>query len=299
VRQFSSRNPPFAAKSWLRGFFLGLAAFGIVHVYDKCYNKSYKEKLSTAAARGWRSLVSLTRAGVHMRQFSRTELIVGRQGLEKLRASKIAVFGIGGVGSFAAEALARAGVGSLTLVDKDVIDETNINRQLHATFLTLGRPKVEAMKERILSINPEAEVAALQEVYSPATAERLFPSCADYIIDAIDAVAGKVDLAQRAWQNNIPIVSSMGAGNKLDPSRFALADIFSTSVDPLARVMRKKLRKAGVPALKVVFSEEEPRRPQREGGGGRGFPPGSISFVPSVAGLMLAGEVVRCILSEL
>lgn len=238
----------------------------------------------------------LTRAGIHVWQFFRTELIVGKRGLEKLRASKIAVFGIGGVGSFAVEALARAGVGSLTLVDKDVIDETNINRQLHATFLTLGRPKVEAMKERILSINPKAAVAVFQEVYSPDTAERLFPFGADYIIDAIDAVAGKADLAQRAWQNNIPILSSMGAGNKMDPSRFALADIFSTSVDPLARVMRKKLRKAGVPSLKVVFSTETPRRPQYEGGE-RGFPPGSISFVPSVAGLMLASEAVRDILS--
>jgi tRNA A37 threonylcarbamoyladenosine dehydratase len=207
-----------------------------------------------------------------MRQFSRTGLIVGRHGLQKLCASKIAVFGVGGVGSFAAEALARAGVGNLTLVDKDVIDETNINRQLHATFLTVGRPKVEVMRERILSINPAASVEIFQEVYSPATAARLFPAGADYIIDAIDAVAGKVDLAWRAWQSNVPIISSMGAGNKLDPSRFALADIFSTFMDPLARVMRKHLRKAGVPSLKVVFSTEPPRRPRRESGGEEGFP---------------------------
>jgi tRNA A37 threonylcarbamoyladenosine dehydratase len=232
-----------------------------------------------------------------MRQFSRTELIIGRHGLDKLCVSKVVVFGIGGVGSFAAEALARAGVGNLTLVDKDVIDVTNINRQLHATFLTLGRPKVEAMRERILSINPAAEVEIFQEVYSPATADRLFPANADYIIDAIDAVAGKVDLALRAWQNGIPIISSMGAGNKLDPSRFALADIFSTFMDPLARAMRKKLRQAGVPSLKVVFSTEPPRRPEREHSGEEGFPPGSISFVPAAAGLIIAGAAVRDILS--
>ncbi|MDR2005700.1 MAG: tRNA threonylcarbamoyladenosine dehydratase [Acidaminococcales bacterium] len=229
-----------------------------------------------------------------MRQFSRTELIIGKWGLEKLRVSKIAVFGVGGVGSFVAEALARAGVGGLTLVDKDVIEETNINRQLHATFLTVGRPKVDVMKERILSINPVAAVDVFQEVYAPETAERLFPAGADYIVDAIDDVAGKVDLALRAWQNNIPIISSMGAGNKMDPARFALADIYATSIDPLARVMRRKLRKAGVPALKVVFSAEPPHRVR---GAEQGSPPGSISFVPAAAGLIIAGEAVRDILS--
>jgi tRNA A37 threonylcarbamoyladenosine dehydratase len=234
--------------------------------------------------------------GVVLQQFSRTELIIGGEGLAKLRASKIAVFGIGGVGSFAVEALARAGVGNLTLVDKDVISVTNINRQLHATVLTVGRPKVEVMRERILAINPAAAVSVFQETYSPETAERLFPDAVDYIIDAIDAVRGKLDLALRAWQKDIPLISSMGAGNKLDPSRFVITDIFSTAIDPLARIMRKGLRKAGVPALKVVCSREPPQKPQRKYGDEDGRAPGSISFVPSVAGLLLAGEVVRHIL---
>jgi tRNA A37 threonylcarbamoyladenosine dehydratase len=231
-----------------------------------------------------------------LQQFSRTRFIIGQAGLDRLRASKVAVFGVGGVGSFAVEALARAGIGSLLLVDHDVVCQTNINRQLHATIHTIGQPKVKLMKERVLAINPCAQVEAVQEFYLPDTAERLFPKDADYIIDAIDNVAGKLSLARRAWENRTPIISAMGAGNKLDPLKFKVADIFSTSADPLARVMRKKLRAAGVPALKVVYSEELPCTPQWLPGDEQ--TPGSISFVPSAAGLILAAEAVRGLLEE-
>ena len=232
-----------------------------------------------------------------MQQFSRTKLIIGQAGLDRLRTSKVAVFGLGGVGSFAAEAIARVGVGRILLVDYDVVCLTNINRQLHATIETIGQPKVKLMKERILAINPDAQVEVLQERYLPDTAERLFPKDAHYIIDAIDDVPGKLSLAQKAWQTNTPIISAMGTGNKLDPLKFKVVDIFSTSTDPLARVMRKKLRAFGIPALKVVCSEEMPRVPQWLEGDKQ--LPGSISFVPPTVGLILAGEAVRGLLDEI
>ena len=242
--------------------------------------------------------------------FSRTELLIGPEGLARLQQSKVAIFGIGGVGSFTAEGLARAGVGKFVLVDNDTICLTNINRQIHATHSTVGVSKVVAMKERILAINPQAEVTTQQRFYLPQLADELIEGDYDYIVDAIDTVSAKIDLAVQAPARGIPIISSMGAGNKLDPTRFAVADIYQTSVCPLAKVMRRELRRHGVASLKVVFSTEQPVQPlagPTTGAGGsvsrppeENHPlgskrqiPGSIAFVPSVAGLILAGEVVK------
>ncbi len=243
-------------------------------------------------------------------EFSRTELLIGKEALHKLALSKVAIFGIGGVGSFAAEALARCGIGQLVLVDHDLICATNINRQIHATHSTVGQPKVEVMKNRILDINPRARVETSMAFY-PAECEEQMPSAdLDYIIDAIDTVSSKIELVVNAKRLNIPIISSMGAGNKLDPGRFEIADIYQTSVCPLAKVMRRELRKRDIPALKVVYSKEPPQAPILSGesacqdgcicppGSSRSClirrqVPGSISFVPSAAGLLLAGHVVR------
>lgn len=245
-----------------------------------------------------------------LNEFSRTELLIGKQAVEKLKNSKVAVFGIGGVGTFAVEALARAGVGKLVLIDDDCICLTNINRQLHATRKTVGKPKVEVMKERVLDINPAAEVETYQRFYMPECSEELIHGDYDYIIDAIDTVTAKLDLIIKAKTAGIPVISSMGAGNKLDPTRFEVADIYSTSVCPLAKVMRKELRQRGVEALKVVYSKEVPLKTVNEENAGcksncicppgtkrkctiRRQIPGSISFVPSVAGLIIAGEVIK------
>lgn len=245
--------------------------------------------------------------------FSRTELLLGRDGLEKLKKSKVAVFGIGGVGSFAVEALARSGVGSLVLIDDDCICLTNLNRQIHATLKTVGRPKVEVMKERILEISPEIQVTTVQKFYLPETAEEILSETYDYIIDAIDTVTGKIDLAVRAKARCIPIISSMGAGNKLDPTKFEVADLYETSVCPLAKVMRRELRRRGVDSLKVVYSKEKPRLLRTKSACSDacicppGSPrdcsvrrqiPGSVSFVPSVVGLIAAGEVIRDLIGE-
>jgi tRNA threonylcarbamoyladenosine dehydratase len=243
-------------------------------------------------------------------EFSRTELLIGREAINKLAHSTVAVFGIGGVGTFAVEGLARSGVGRLVLVDDDLICLTNINRQLHATRRTIGQPKVEAMKERLLDINPRMQVTTHQTFYTRENADSLVTRDYDYIIDAVDTVTAKIDLVLQAKQLNIPIISCMGAGNKLDPTRFEIADIYDTSVCPLAKVMRRELRKRAVADLKVVYSREEPVTPQeseetscrlncicpREADRTctmRRSIPGSISFVPSVAGLILAGEVVK------
>ena len=240
--------------------------------------------------------------------FSRSELLIGYEALQKLKNSKVAVFGIGGVGSFAVEALARSGLGSLVLIDDDVVCLTNLNRQLHATMNTIGMPKVEVMKERIISINPDAVVETHQEFYTVEKGEKLLQSDLDYVIDAVDTVSAKIDLAVRCSQLGIPIISSMGAGNKMDPTLFRVDDIFNTSVDPLAKVMRRELRKRGIKRLKVVYSTETPLTPlvieldlamensvttTTRGGGKRRSVPGSISFVPSVAGLIIAGEVIK------
>ena len=193
-----------------------------------------------------------------LHSFSRTELLLGREGLEKLKQSKVAVFGVGGVGSFTVEGLVRAGVGKLVLIDDDCVCLTNINRQLHATRKTVGKPKVEVMKERILEINPQAQVTTFQKFYMPDTAHEMLADDYDYIVDAIDTVTGKIDLVMKAKEKNIPIISCMGAGNKLDPTRFEVTDVFNTSVCPLAKVMRKELKSRGITSLKVVYSKESP-----------------------------------------
>ncbi|HOK42360.1 MAG TPA: tRNA threonylcarbamoyladenosine dehydratase [Thermoclostridium caenicola] len=229
-----------------------------------------------------------------LHEFSRTELLIGREALEKLQHSKVAVFGVGGVGSFAVEALTRAGVGKLVLVDNDVVCLTNLNRQLLATQKTLGRPKVEVMKERILEINPQAEVTIHQAFYLPGASDDLIQDDYDYIVDAVDTVSAKIDLVVQARKRSIPIISSMGAGNKMDPTRFRVSDIYKTSVDPLAKVMRRELRNRGIDSLKVVYSTEPPLKPMKSEEESRKRQiPGSISFVPSVVGLIIAGEVVK------
>ena len=231
-----------------------------------------------------------------MNQFSRTEWLIGKEGVEKLKASHLAVFGLGGVGSYAVEALCRSGVGIFTLVDNDTVSLTNLNRQLIATQDTIGKYKTEVSKERILSINPDAKVILKTEFYTPES--KFDFSGITYIVDAIDTVTSKLHLIETANKLNIPIISSMGTGNKLDPTRLEVTDISKTSVCPLARVMRRELKQRGISHLKVVYSKEEPLTPQyddtaeEKGTSGRKAP-GSIAFVPSVAGLILAGEVVK------
>lgn len=220
-------------------------------------------------------------------QFARTRMLLGDDAMQRLAGAKVAVFGVGGVGGYAVEALARSGVGSLVLVDADTVDITNINRQIIALLPDIGRPKVEVAAERIRKINPAACVECRQVFYSEETAADFDFREYDYVIDAIDSVRSKVNLIMQAYESGVPIVSSMGAGNKLDPGRLRIDDIYRTSVCPLARVMRRELRKRGLPGLQVVYSTEEPV----DTGGER--TPGSIAFVPSVAGLMLAGVVIR------
>lgn len=226
-------------------------------------------------------------------RFSRTEMLLGQEGMERLAASTVAVFGIGGVGSFVAEGLARAGVGHLVLIDNDVICLSNINRQIHATADTVGRRKTEAMRERILGINPEAVVDRIDDFYLPENGEKFFRQDYDYVADAIDTITGKIHLVLQCHERGIPIICSMGAGNKLEPARFEVADIYDTSVDPIARIMRKKLKEHRIPHLKVVYSREKPIAAGSGDPAGTRAVPGSISFVPSVAGLIMAGEIVR------
>lgn len=223
--------------------------------------------------------------------FSRSQRLLGDDAMARLAAARVAVFGIGGVGSFAVEALARAGIGSLTLVDKDVVDETNINRQLIALHSTIGRPKVEVARARVLDINPQIDVEARQLFFLPGQAENPHLDAFDYVIDAIDTVTAKIALVEEAWHFGTPIVSAMGAGNKLDPGRFEVADLFSTSVCPLCKVMRRELKTRGIPSLTVVYSRETPLTPLS----GDVRVPGSVSFVPPVAGMMLAGVVIRAL----
>jgi len=228
--------------------------------------------------------------------FSRIELLIGSKAIKKLKKSKVAVFGIGGVGSFAVEALVRAGVGNIVLIDYDNICVTNINRQIHATSKTVGRSKVEVMKERILEINPQVDVAAFQRQYDKDTAHNLISKDYDYVIDAIDMVSSKIDLIVRCKSMGISIISSMGTGNKLDPTLLRVADIYETCICPLARVMRSELRKRDVKSLKVVYSTEEPVKSEGKGEmsfTGSSYIIGSSSFVPPAAGLILAGEVIK------
>lgn len=241
-------------------------------------------------------------------QFARTEMLLGPAAMQVLADSRVAVFGLGGVGSFAVEALTRAGVGHLVLVDHDDICLTNINRQLHATHQTIGQAKVEVMRQRIMVINPAAAVESYQVFYPGENPETLVRPDYDYIIDAIDTVTSKLELIVHAQSLNVPIISCMGTGNKLDPARLEIADIYDTSVCPLAKVMRRELRKRGVDDLQVVYSREEPLIPLTGSDNdcaGNPHPsvngrhiPGSISFVPPVAGLLMAGVVIRSLINR-
>ncbi len=248
-----------------------------------------------------------------LNQFSRTELLIGKEGIGKLQKSKVAVFGIGGVGSFVVEGLVRAGIGNFILVDDDKVCLTNLNRQIIATRKTVGKSKVEVAKERILEINPDANVQVVQEFFMPDSKE-ILDETVDYIVDSVDTVTAKIELVMRANKLNIPIISSMGTGNKLDPTKFEVTDIYKTSVCPLAKVMRKELKARGIKKLKVVYSKEEPIKPDETMNNSckngcicppgtvrkctaRNQVPGSISFVPSVAGLIIAGEVIKDIIN--
>jgi tRNA threonylcarbamoyladenosine dehydratase len=245
-----------------------------------------------------------------LHQFSRTELAVGREGIEMFKNSTAAVLGVGGVGSFTVEALARTGIGKLILIDKDNVDITNVNRQLPATLETIGQEKVEIMKRRIATINPECEVVTLKMFYNEETYEQLFAHHLDYVADAMDTLSAKLHLILECRRRNIPLISSMGAANKMDPTRFEVADLFDTSYDPIAKVLRRELRKRGIKkGIKVVYSTEspiisreevveqvvqDPNSPIRKAT----RPPASTAFVPSVAGLIMASVVVRDLLDK-
>lgn len=237
-------------------------------------------------------------------EFVRTELILGSEAMQVLKESRVAVFGLGGVGGMAAEALARSGIGKMLLVDFDVISITNLNRQIIALHSTIGKPKVQVMKERILDIHPETQIETRQEKYTPETSASFFADPIDYVVDAIDMMSAKIDLILRSQSLGIPIISSMGTGNKLDPSRLELADIYETSVCPLARILRRELKRRGVTSLQVVYSTESPAVLQN---GERAFTeaanpgkhlPGSTAFVPPAAGLLIASWVVRDLLQR-
>ena len=230
-------------------------------------------------------------------EFFRTAMLLGEDAVTKLSSARVAVFGIGGVGGYTVEALARAGIGAIDLIDSDCISRSNINRQLLATHSTLGMPKVEAGRNRILDINPEAKVTVFPCFYNGETADSFDFTKYDYIVDAIDTVSSKLLMIQKATEAGTPIISCMGTGNKLDPSRFEVADISKTSICPLARVMRKELGKRGIRHLKVVYSREEALKPsgaeEEMAATGKRQIPGSVSFVPGAAGLLLAGEVIK------
>ena len=250
-----------------------------------------------------------------LNQFSRTELLIGKEGMEKLKNSRVAVFGIGGVGGYTVEALVRSGVGTLDLIDDDKVCLTNINRQIYATRKTVGKYKVDVARERILEINPDAVVNIHKTFYVPETADSFDFSQYDYVVDAVDTVTAKIQLVLEAQEAGVPIISSMGAGNKLDASKFEVADIYKTSVCPLAKVMRRELKKRGVKKLKVVYSKEEPIKPVEDMAIScrsncicppgakhkcteRRAIPGSVAFVPSVVGLIIAGEVVKDLVKD-
>ena len=250
-----------------------------------------------------------------LNQFSRTELLIGKEGIEKLKDSKVAVFGIGGVGSFVVEGLVRAGVENFVLIDDDKVCLTNLNRQIIATRKTIGKYKVDVMKERILDINPNANVETHQEFYMPNSESNIINNELSYVVDCVDTVTAKLEIITQCKKLNIPVISAMGTGNKLDPSRFEITDIYNTNICPLAKVMRKELRKRNIDSLKVIYSEEEPIKPDetlecscktncicppgtKRKCAERNQVPGSISFVPSVAGLMIAGEVVKDIINQ-
>ena len=243
-------------------------------------------------------------------QFSRTQLLLGREAMERLVGARVAVFGIGGVGGYVCEALVRSGVGAFDLIDNDKVSLTNLNRQIIATRKTLGRYKTEVMKERMLDINPDADIYIHSCFFLPENAQEFHFEAYDYVVDAVDTVTAKIEIILKAQKAGVPVISSMGAGNKLEAGGFRAADIYETKMCPLAKVMRRELKKRGVKKLKVVYSEEEPRKPvykeaedgaaedrslQEEGEicAGRRDIPGSVAFVPSAAGLVIAGEVVK------
>ncbi len=248
-----------------------------------------------------------------LNQFSRTQLLIGSEGLEKLANSRVAVFGIGGVGGYTVEALVRSGVGTIDIIDDDKVCLTNLNRQIYATRKTVGKYKVDVAKERILDINPDAIVNTYQTFYTPETADKFDFSNYDYVVDAIDTVVGKLSLIEKAKEHNVPIICAMGAGNKMDPTKFEVADISKTSVCPLARVIRVELRKRKITDVKVVYSKEPPIKPLEDMSiscrahcicppGTRKCTvkhqiPGSNAFVPSVVGLIIAGEVIKDLIS--
>lgn len=249
-----------------------------------------------------------------LNQFSRTQLLLGKDGMEKLKNSRVAVFGVGGVGGYAVEALARSGVGALDLIDDDRVCLTNINRQIYATRKSVGKHKVDVAQERVNDINPDCVVRTYKTFYMPDTADQFDFSEYDYVIDAIDTVTGKLELVMRAQACGTPIISSMGAGNKMDPTAFEVTDLYKTSICPLAKVMRRECKKRGIKKLKVVYSKEPPIRPledmsiscrqhcicppgaERKCTERRDIP-GSTAFVPSVVGLIIAGEVIKDLIS--
>ena len=236
-----------------------------------------------------------------MDQFARTKLLLGEEAMERLRSARVAVFGIGGVGGYVCEALVRSGIGTFDLVDSDTVSLTNLNRQIIATMETVGRSKAEVMAERMRSINADVQVNVHNCFFLPENADDFPFEDYDYVVDAVDTVTAKLAIIERARQSGVPVISAMGAGNKLDPSRFRAGDIAETSICPLARVMRKELKKRGIEHLKVVWSDEPPRQPLMEEMGipeeeipsGRRSLPGSVAFVPAVCGLIIAGEVVK------
>ena len=237
-------------------------------------------------------------------EFSRTELLIGEEGLKKLSQSRVAIFGIGGVGGYAAEALVRSGLGEIDIIDNDKVSITNINRQLYALHSTVGKYKVDVAKDRILDINPNIKVNCYNTFFSPETCKVFDFTKYDYVIDAIDTVVGKLALIEQAKANNVPIICSMGAGNKLNPSALEVTDISKTSICPLARVIRTELRKRNIKDVKVVYSKEAPIKPmhgdnlQAENLKGNHPAPGSCAFVPSVAGLIMAGEVIKDLINK-
>lgn len=229
-------------------------------------------------------------------QFERTELLLGKDGTEKLKNSHVAVFGVGGVGGYVVEALVRSGIGEIDVIDKDTVSVSNINRQLIALHSTIGKPKVEVIKKRAADINPNVKINAHEVFYLPETADMFDFTKYDYVVDAIDTVKGKIELVMRANEAGVRIISSMGAGNKLDPTAFEVTDIYKTSVCPLARTMRRELKARGIKKLKVVYSKEEAIKIQPTNN--KRPPTSSVAFVPSVAGLIIAGEVIKDIIYE-
>jgi len=273
-----------------------------VRFKEESYWIIYLQSFSYKAFAEWRFSM--------LTQFSRTELLLGKETMEKLKQSRVAVFGVGGVGGYVCEALVRSGVGAFDLIDDDKVCLTNLNRQIIATRNTVGQYKVDVMKDRILSINPDAQVRTHKCFFLPENADEFPFEEYDYIVDAVDTVTAKITLIMKAEEKHVPVISSMGAGNKLDASAFRVADIYKTKVCPLARVMRRELKKRGIKKLKVVYSEEKPTRPMEDMAIScrnhcicppgaqhkcteRRDIPGSVAYVPSVAGLILAGEVIK------